>query len=47
MRWGFAREAADKISFMDAGKIVTTKSPDLFFTDPGNESVERFLKQIL
>ncbi len=44
---GFARVAADKISFMDAGKIVSTCAPDKFFTDPGHESVERFLKQIL
>lgn len=44
---GFAREAADKISFMDAGKVVVTKSPDEFFKNPGHESVERFLKQIL
>ncbi|WP_020612080.1 amino acid ABC transporter ATP-binding protein [Sediminispirochaeta bajacaliforniensis] len=44
---GFAREAADKISFMDAGKIVATKTPVDFFHDPGHESVERFLKQIL
>lgn len=44
---GFAREAADKISFMDAGKIVVTKSPKDFFENPGHESVERFLNQIL
>lgn len=44
---GFAREAADKISFMDAGKIVVTKPPKEFFDSPENESLTRFLKQIL
>ena len=44
---GFAREAADKISFMDQGQLVETKPPTEFFNNAEHESARRFLSQIL
>ena len=44
---GFAREAADKISFMDKGRLVETKPPKEFFENPEHESARQFLDQIL
>lgn len=44
---GFAREAADKISFMDEGKIVETKPPEKMFENPEHESTKRFINNIL
>ncbi|MBO9695952.1 MAG: amino acid ABC transporter ATP-binding protein [Sphingopyxis sp.] len=44
---GFAREAADRILFMDAGAIVEDLSPAAFFTAPGTERARAFLQQIL
>ncbi|MDC7222746.1 MAG: amino acid ABC transporter ATP-binding protein [Spirochaetales bacterium] len=43
---GFARRVADKVIFMDAGKIVETQEPEKFFTEPENERTRQFLKQI-
>ena len=42
---GFAREAADSIIFMDAGKIVETSSPDEFFAKPKTERARQFLQR--
>lgn len=42
----FAREAADKISFLDGGKFVETASPDEFFDHPKHEAVKRFIDQV-
>ncbi|MCG8550559.1 MAG: amino acid ABC transporter ATP-binding protein [Desulfobacterales bacterium] len=44
---GFAREAADQVSFMSDGKMVETSPPDRFFNDPEHEMTQQFLKQIL
>lgn len=44
---GFAKEAADMISFMDSGRIVETKSPAEFFEHPEHDSTRKFLQQIL
>ena len=44
---GFAKEAADQISFMDEGKLAVTKPPADFFNDPEHEGARRFLSQIL
>ncbi len=43
---GFAREAADKISFMDQGQL-DDKAPAEFFNNAEHESARRFLSQIL
>jgi ABC-type polar amino acid transport system ATPase subunit len=44
---GFARAAADRIVFMDQGKIIEVTTPDLLFTAPKHERTKRFLSQIL
>lgn len=44
---GFAKRVADKMIFMDEGKIVENAAPDKFFTAPENPRTEQFLSQIL
>lgn len=44
---GFAREAADRIIFMDEGKILEEAEPNQFFDNPQNKRTIKFLSQIL
>jgi polar amino acid transport system ATP-binding protein len=44
---GFARRAADKIVFMEAGEVVLTDSSERFFGGTTHERASRFLNQIL
>jgi polar amino acid transport system ATP-binding protein len=44
---GFAREVADRVIFMDAGRIVEVGSPEHFFTNPSHDRTKLFLNQIL
>ncbi|MGB5870620.1 MAG: amino acid ABC transporter ATP-binding protein [Albidovulum sp.] len=44
---GFARQVADRIIFMDAGRIVEENTPDAFFDNPQHERTRAFLGQIL
>lgn len=44
---GFAREVADRIIFMDYGKIVEQGTPEEFFEHTENERAKTFLNQIL
>jgi polar amino acid transport system ATP-binding protein len=44
---GFARAAADRIIFMDAGQIVESAPPETFFTNPREDRTRRFLEHIL
>ena len=44
---GFAREVADRILFMDQGRIVEEGTPETFFTAPKEERTKLFLNQIL
>ena len=44
---GFAREVADRVVFMDGGKIVEVATPENFFNDPQEERSQKFLSQIL
>ncbi|MBU5637341.1 amino acid ABC transporter ATP-binding protein [Geomonas sp. Red69] len=44
---GFAREVADRVIFMDAGRIVEEGTPEHFFTAPTHERAKLFLSQIL
>jgi general L-amino acid transport system ATP-binding protein len=44
---GFARTVADRIIFMDYGKIVEENTPDEFFGNPQHERTKLFLSQIL
>lgn len=43
----FAKEAADRIIYMDEGRIVEEATPEKMFSDPENERTQQFLKQIL
>ncbi|KRC70401.1 amino acid ABC transporter ATP-binding protein [Achromobacter sp. Root83] len=43
---GFAREVADRVWFMDAGRIVETGTPEDFFNRPGTARAQKFLAEI-
>ncbi|MGE8566542.1 Glutamine transport ATP-binding protein GlnQ [compost metagenome] len=43
---GFAREVADRVWFMDAGRIVETGAPEEFFNRPGTVRAQKFLAEI-
>ena len=44
---GFAREVADRVLFMDSGKLVEEGTPEHFFTAPREERTKLFLSQVL
>ena len=44
---GFAKTVADRVVFMDEGKIIETKKTKDFFENPENERTKLFLSQIL
>jgi polar amino acid transport system ATP-binding protein len=44
---GFAREACDRVVFMDYGVILEEATPDEFFKQPKHERAQQFLKQVL
>ena len=44
---GFAREVADRIWFMDAGKILEDSKPEEFFTAPKHPRAQKFLADVL
>lgn len=44
---GFAREVADRVVFMDEGKIIEEGLPEEIFQNPNTERARRFLSQIL
>jgi glutamate transport system ATP-binding protein len=44
---GFARRAADRIVFMDGGRVVETGTPEQFFTSPKTDRARDFLSKIL
>jgi polar amino acid transport system ATP-binding protein len=44
---GFVKAAADRIVFMDEGKIVETTTPEGLFTAPKHERTKLFLSKIL
>ena len=44
---GFARTAADRVVFMDDGRIVEEATPDQFFTNPKSDRAKDFLGKIL
>ncbi|CUJ76379.1 amino acid ABC transporter ATP-binding protein [Achromobacter xylosoxidans] len=43
---GFAREVADTVWFMDAGRIVEVAGPEAFFGQPETERARKFLAEI-
>ena len=44
---GFAREVADRIIFMDSGKIVEENTPDEFFDNPKTDRAKNFLSKLI
>jgi polar amino acid transport system ATP-binding protein len=44
---GFARNAAERIIFMDEGSIVEAASPDELYNNPQHERTQRFVSKIL
>jgi len=44
---GFARKAANRVVFMDAGRIVEQGPPDALFDAPRDERLRNFLNAIL
>jgi polar amino acid transport system ATP-binding protein len=44
---GFARRVAQRVVFMDEGRIVETGAPDAFFAAPQSERAKQFLGKIL
>lgn len=44
---GFAKEVADRVIFMDGGKIVEEGSPEEFFNSPKEQRTKEFLNKIL
>ncbi len=44
---GFAREVADRVMFMDQGKLVEEGTPEQIFANPREERTRLFLNQIL
>jgi ABC-type polar amino acid transport system ATPase subunit len=43
----FAREAADRVVFMDQGRIVEESAPEILFSAPRNERTQKFLAKFL
>jgi len=43
----FAREVADRVLFMDEGRVVETSSPRDFFSNAREERSRRFLNQMM
>ncbi len=44
---GFARQVAHRVIFMDAGQIVESNTPDVFFEHPKHERTKEFLSKII
>jgi glutamate/aspartate transport system ATP-binding protein len=44
---GFARNVADRVVFMDHGRIVEDAPKEAFFASPASERAQQFLARIL
>jgi polar amino acid transport system ATP-binding protein len=44
---GFARRVADRVMFMDEGRVVEEAAPAVFFSNPANPRTQMFLSKIL
>ena len=44
---GFARKVADRVVFMEDGRIIEEGTPDELFDHPKSERVKQFLGKIL
>jgi ABC-type polar amino acid transport system ATPase subunit len=43
----FARDAADRVAFMDEGRILEEGEPERFFPQPQTERAREFLRRLL
>jgi ABC-type polar amino acid transport system ATPase subunit len=44
---GFARDVANRVIFMDEGRVIEEASPETIFTNPKHERTKAFLSRIL
>ncbi|MEB3230499.1 MAG: amino acid ABC transporter ATP-binding protein [Leptolyngbyaceae bacterium] len=44
---GFAREVANRILFLDQGRVVEDAPPDVFFSTPKSDRATQFLQKVL
>lgn len=44
---GFAREVADRVLFLDGGKLIEDAPPEQFFTAPSTQRAKDFLEKVL
>jgi putative glutamine transport system ATP-binding protein len=44
---GFAKQVADRVIFMDGGKIIEEASPEEFFSNPKSERTKSFLNKVI
>ena len=44
---GFAREVADRVIFMDEGRIIEESTPEAIFNNPQNPRTQDFLRKVL
>lgn len=44
---GFAREVADRVLFMDGGRIIEQGTPEQLFTNPSEQRTRAFLSKII
>ncbi|MEM9266948.1 MAG: amino acid ABC transporter ATP-binding protein [Cyanobacteria bacterium P01_F01_bin.13] len=44
---GFAREVANRILFLDQGRLVEDATPDIFFSSPKSDRACQFLEKVL
>lgn len=44
---GFAKEVADRVLFMDDGKLVEDQEPAIFFENPKTDRAKSFLEKVL
>ncbi|MFW6290880.1 MAG: amino acid ABC transporter ATP-binding protein [Spirochaetota bacterium] len=44
---GFARDVADRVCFLDGGRILEEAPPDRLFSEPGNPRTQQFLQRII
>ena len=43
----FARDIAQRVCFLEEGRIIEEASPEELFTDPKDEPTRRFLRRIV
>jgi len=44
---GFAKEVADRVLFLDQGKLIEDSPPSTFFTNPETKRAQEFLEKLL